>query len=87
MEIRKPVFTCGIQKAPDITSGMVEVAAAPFAGALIGKRMLIQRCSVILPQTIIIHREMHGDDIQNHADPVLMAGVDQPLQSVRIAVP
>ena len=65
---------------------MHKVAAAPLALAHGGGRVLIQRGTVKFLQAVGIHGKMHRYKVENDANVLLVAGVDEGGQLVRCAV-
>ena len=83
MILIQPESAGGIQKACDIASRMVEVAAPPLTHVHRVIGVFIQLRPIVAGKRIVIGRKMDGHDVQDHADIRLMEPVHQLLQAIR----
>src|SRR4029079_1784947 len=76
------------EKRPHLVPAVVEDQRAPvlmFSLARIG--MFVERRAVELGEAVAIFREMAGNPVQNHAQPVTMTLIDEIAEIVRRAEP
>ena len=77
VEHLQPVVGAGLDKAADLAAGVHEVAAAPLALANGCGRVLVQRGAVKFFQAVVVDRKVYRHKVQNDADALFMAGVDE----------
>ena len=82
----QPVEGRRLQKAPHLSPGMDEVAAAPLAASRRRVGIFIKRGAVVVPQGVVVHRKVDRRKIQDHPDSALVAAVDKIPQPVGSAV-
>ena len=86
MKFPEPVTGGRLEKAADLPAGVHEITASPLIYAHIGAGIFIKGGAVIFPERIVIYGKMDRYEIQNHANPVLVALADKSLQAVRCPV-
>ena len=77
MILFQPVICGRLQKAADFPSGIIKISCSPLTVCHITLHILIQLCSIIFCQSIIIRRKMNRNKIHNHADSRLMTFIHQ----------
>ena len=80
MVMPQPEIGAALQKTAHLGAAVHKVAAAPFADADILAGIFIQRRAVQTAQPVGVQRKMHRHKIQNHAQPVPVAGIHQAAQ-------
>ncbi len=77
MILCKPVVCRRLQEASDLAPGVHEVTASPFTDAHVLMRIFVQGGSVIIGEGVIVYGKMNRYKIQDNADLILMAFVDE----------
>ena len=86
VELLQPVVRVGLEETLDLALAVVEVVAPPLAVTHVGVRVLVERRAVILLEGVVVHREVDGHEVEDDADLVLVAVLDELLQLVHGAV-
>ena len=83
----EPEQGVGDEEVADLVAAVVEDQRAPVAMlAAAGIGMLVQGRAVELPQAVAVAGEVGGNPVEDHADVVLVAEIDEIHQVVRRAV-
>ncbi len=87
MVFLKPEYRIGNKETPDLITIIVEYQGTPVGVlTLAGIQMLIQRCSVKSCKSVSILREMGRYPVNDYADAVAVALIDQVHEILRASV-
>ena len=86
MVLGQPVEGGGLEKAAHLPPGVHEIAAAPLVAPHILAGIFVEGGAVIIPQGVVVDGEVDGDEVQQHADAVLVAEIHELLELLRGAV-
>ena len=84
MVLAQPEQRVGEQEVADLVAAVVEDERAPVGMRAAARvRVLVERGAVEAREREVVAREVRGDPVEDHAEPVLVQAVDERAEVVR----